>query len=96
MRDSLEITAPVMPAVPSPRQSRVIDPRGTRRTIMRVMQIKGLGMVAVFEQDPRAGSNGKRVLVFESATGTTRVENFPSEWQRLTEDELTKLRNSAC
>ena len=90
-RRSLEITAPVMPAVPPPRRtSRAIDSRGTKRTMMRVMQRKSVGMVAVYEQDPPAG--GARALVFESATFNIRVTNYPAEWQRLTDDELTVLR----
>ena len=96
-RRSLEITAPTMPAVPAPRRtsrpSRAIDPRGTRRTMMRVMQRKSVGMVAVFEQDPPAG--GTRVLVFESPAFNIRVANYPAEWQRLTDDELCVLRRQA-
>ena len=96
-RRSLEITAPVLPAVlpvrRTSRPSRVVDVRGTRRTMMRVMQRKSVGMVAVYEQDPPAG--GTRVLVFESPTFTTRVVNYPAEWQRLTDDELSVLRRAA-
>lgn len=95
-RKSLEITAPAQPAQ-QPRRvsrpSRVVDARGTRRTMMRIMQRKSVGMVAVYEQDPVAG--GARALVFESPSFTTRVENYPSEWQRLTDDELTRLRREA-
>jgi len=93
-RRSLEITAPIAPAVPRPSQA-VPNARGTRRTMMRVMQRKSVGMVAVYEQDPNADSAGKRQLVFESPSFTTKVDNFPAEWQRLTDDELTKLRRSA-
>lgn len=97
-RNSLEITAPVMPAVPPPenakRASRAVDARGTRRTMMRVMQRKSVGMVAVFEQDPGAGAT-QRTLVFESPTFCTRVTNFPAEWQRMTDDELAALRRAA-
>ncbi|HEX7937991.1 MAG TPA: hypothetical protein VF483_03300 [Gemmatimonadaceae bacterium] len=92
-RRSLEITAPAMPAVPppsQPRPSRAIDSRGTRRTMMRVMQRKSVGMVAVYEQDPPVG--GKRELVFESPTFNVHISNYPAEWQRLTDDELSKLR----
>ena len=96
-RRSLEITAPVMPAVPPTRRtsrpSRPIDSRGTKRTMMRVMQRKSVGMVAVYEQDPPAG--GTRVLVFESATFNIRVPHYPAEWQRLTDDELAVLRHAA-
>ena len=93
-RKSLEITAPTAPAVErSPRPSRVVDARGTRRTMMRVMQRKSVGMIAVYEQDAPAGAT--RTLVFESPTFSTRVEHYPAEWQRLTDDELAQLRRAA-
>jgi len=96
-RRSLEITVPTAPAVPppvsSPRPSRVMDARGTRRTMMRIMQRKSVGTVAVYEQDPAAV--GARVLVFEAPTFTTKVVNYPAEWQRLTDDELSQLRRAA-
>jgi hypothetical protein len=50
-------------------------------------------MMAVYEQDPPTG--GERVLVFESPTVTTKIAHFPAEWQRLTDDELSKLRHAA-
>jgi hypothetical protein len=61
--------------------------------MMRVMQRKSVGMVAVYEQDPPTG--GERVLVFESPMFTTKVAHFPAEWQRLTDDELSNLRRAA-
>ena len=97
-RRSLEITAPAMPAVPpmrrTSRPTRAIDARGTKRTMMRVMQRKSVGMVAVYEQDPPAG--GTRELVFESPTINVRVRNYPAEWQRLTDDELCVLRRAGA
>ncbi|MEK7401871.1 MAG: hypothetical protein AABZ80_05855 [Gemmatimonadota bacterium] len=63
--------------------------------MMRIMQRKSVGMVAVFEQDPASGDAGARVLVFESPTFTTRVVNYPAEWQRMTDDELSQLRRAA-
>jgi hypothetical protein len=92
-RKSLEITAPTAPAVRSPRPSQVVDVRGTKRTMMRVMQRKSVGMVAVFEQDAPVGA--RKVLVFESPTFCTRVEHYPKEWQRLSDDELSTLRRAA-
>lgn len=97
-RRSLEITAPTAPAAQprrTSRPSRVVDVRGTRRTMMRIMQRKSVGMVAVFEQDPTAGNAGTRMLVFESPTFTTRVTNYPADWQRMTDDELSQLRRAA-
>jgi hypothetical protein len=93
-RKSLEITAPATPAAPrSPRPSQVVDVRGTKRTMMRVMQRKSVGMMAVYEQDAPAGSS--RTLVFESPTLCVRVEHYPKEWQRLSDDELATLRRAA-
>lgn len=66
--------------------------RGTRRTAMRVMQRKSVGMMAVYEQDPVAQDAGCRMLVFECPTGSKRTSEFPTEWHRLTDDELAALR----
>ena len=77
-------------AVPAPRLTL-----GTRRTAMRMMHRKSQGLVAVYEQDPTADQAGKRALVFESLVSSTRLENFPSEWHRLTDDELTELGRSS-
>jgi hypothetical protein len=95
-RRSLEITAPSSPPVRrTSRPTRAVDVRASRRTMMRIMQRKSVGMVAVFEQDPVAGNAGSRVLVFESPTFTTRVTDYPAEWQRMTDDELSQLRRAA-
>lgn len=95
-RRSLEITAPTSaPAGNAPRASRAIDTRGTRRTMMRIMQRKSVGMVAVYEQDPTAVNAGARMLVFESPTFCTRLADYPAEWQRMTDDELSALRRAA-
>ena len=82
-RNSKEMTAP------SARQTL-----GSRRTAMRVMHRKSMGIVAVYEQDPPAASAGSRTLVFESPTSCTRVSDFPSEWQRLSDDELAAIRRA--
>ena len=67
---------------------------GNRRTAMRVMHRKSIGMVAVFEQDPPT-SNARRALVFESTRSRTRLDEFPAEWQRLSDDELAAIRRAA-
>ena len=74
-------------ATPSTRHNT-----GARRTAMRMMHRKSQGLVAVYEQDPTAAEAGTRRLVFESLTSCTRVDSFPSEWQRLSDDELAALR----
>ncbi len=75
-------------AVPAPRRTL-----GARRTKMRVMHRISVGIVAVYEQDPPP-DNGQRALVFEASSVCTRVESFPEDWQRLSDDELTALRKS--
>jgi hypothetical protein len=82
-RESQEIVAP------KPRQTM-----GTRRTAMRMMHRKSQGLVAVYEQDPTADEAGTRRLVFESLTSCTRLDKFPSEWQRLSDEELAALRRA--
>ena len=64
---------------------------GARRLKMRVMHRQSVGIVAVYEQDP-SPSDGKRMLVFESRHMCTRVEQYPEEWQRLSDEELIALR----
>lgn len=71
----------------------MVDVRGTRRTMMRIMQRKSVGTVAVYEQD--APSGAVRRLVFESPTFTIPVEHYPAEWQRLSDDDLSRLRRAA-
>jgi hypothetical protein len=68
---------------------------GTRRTQMRVMQRKSVGIVAVYEQDPNATDAGTRTLVFESPHTCVRVQDFPAEWQRLSDEELAAIRRAA-
>jgi hypothetical protein len=80
-RNSQEIVAP---------KSR--HTMGTRRTAMRMMHRKSQGLVAVYEQDPTADEAGTRRLVFESLKSCTRLDKFPADWQRLTDEELAALR----
>lgn len=67
---------------------------GTRRTAMRVMQRKSVGIVAVYEQDPTVASAGTRTLVFETPQSCVRLAQFPEEWQRLSDDELAAIRRA--
>jgi hypothetical protein len=92
-RRSLEITAPtgVSPA-PKARPSQMM---GSRRTAMRIMNRKSVGVVAVYEQDPPVDNPNARALVFESAKGLTRLVEFPADWQRLSEEELAAIRRTA-
>jgi len=83
-RDSKEVRAP--------RPSQTL---GGRRTAMRLMRRQSVGMVAVYEQDPTAQEAGTRALVFEMIGGCKRVVEFPADWQRLSDDELSAIRRSA-
>ena len=65
---------------------------GARRLKMRVMHRNSVGIVAVYEQDPPQ-ADGKRALVFESNNVCTRVDEYPDEWQRLSDEELTAIRH---
>lgn len=69
--------------------------RGTRRTALRVMHRKSVGMMAVYEQDPTVAESGARTLVFECPNENKRTSEFPNEWYRLTDDELAALRRAA-
>jgi len=69
---------------------------GTRRTAMRVMHRKSVGVMAVYEQDPTVAESGTRMLVFESPSLCTRVADFPAEWQRLSDEELVAIRRASA
>lgn len=64
---------------------------GARRTQMRVMHRKSQGIVAVYEQDPTVVDAG-RTLIFETPAQCTRIEQFPAQWQLLSDEELIKLQ----
>ena len=91
-RKSQEITLENGGQNSPPRKSQV---SGTRRTQMRVMQRKSVGIVAVYEQDPVSSDAGTRTLVFESPTSCVRATSFPAEWQKLSDDELAQIRRAA-
>jgi hypothetical protein len=65
---------------------------GGRRAAMRVLMDRLNGMVVVYEQDATALEAGPRTLVFESQSGTVRLEKFPDEWRRLSDENLLALR----
>lgn len=94
-RRSLEITAPTASTVPPPRTARPSQTMGSRRTAMRIMNRKSVGVVAVYEQDPTVDNAGGRMLVFESSKALARLVNFPADWQKLSDDELAALRRNA-
>ena len=65
---------------------------GGRRAAMRVVMDSLNGMIVIYEQDATALEPGPRTLVFESTTGTIRLERFPEDWRRMSDDALLALR----
>ena len=65
---------------------------GGRRAAMRVVMDRLNGMVIVYEQDATSIEGGPRNLVFESTSGVIRLDQFPEEWRRMSDDALLALR----
>ena len=65
---------------------------GGRRAAMRVIVDRLNGMVVVYEQDAMEWEAGTRTLVFETPSGTSRLDRFPPEWRRMSDDALLALR----
>lgn len=65
---------------------------GGRRAAMRVLMDSLNGMIVIYEQDSTSLESGPRTLVFESTSGTIRLEQFPEEWRRMSDDALLALR----
>ena len=65
---------------------------GGRRAAMRVVMDRLNGMIIVYEQDTTTIPDGPRQLVFESTSGTTRLDAFPEDWRRMSDDALLALR----
>ena len=65
---------------------------GGRRAAMRVVMDCLNGMVVVYEQDSTPLEAGPRTLVFESTSGAQRLEKFPEDWRRMSDDALLALR----
>ena len=59
---------------------------------MRVVMDRLNGMVIVYEQDATTVEGGPRNLVFEAPSGVIRLDSFPEDWRRLTDDALLALR----
>ncbi len=69
--------------------------QAARLTRMRLMHRKSQGLVAVYEQAPAdTGEAGAQALVFETPTCFVRVEAYPPEWQRLSDDELVAIQRT--
>ena len=65
---------------------------GGRRAAMRVVMDRLNGMVIVYEQDATSIDGGPRNLVFESTSGVIRLDQYPEDWRRMSEDALLALR----
>ena len=65
---------------------------GGRRAAMRVVMDRLNGMVIVYEQETTSFEGGPRNLVFESTTGVIRLDKYPEDWRRMSEDALLALR----
>ena len=76
----------------TPAQRKTI---GGRRTAMRLLNLRhSAGIVAVYEQEPAPGEPDARVLIFESADFSRRLNEFPLDWYRLTDEQLETLSRS--
>ena len=65
---------------------------GGRRAAMRVVMDRLNGMVIVYEMEMTNFEAGPRTLVFESTTGVVRLDKYPEDWRRMSEDALLALR----
>ncbi len=65
---------------------------GGRRAAMRVVIDRLNGMVVVYEQDATSQEEGPRTLVYETQSGVFRLEKFPDDWRRLSDEALLSLR----
>jgi hypothetical protein len=65
---------------------------GGRRAAMRVVMDRLNGMVVVYEQDATSVEGGPRHLVFEATSGVTRLDAFPLDWRRMSDEALLALR----
>jgi hypothetical protein len=61
---------------------------------MRMIRDGEHGMVVVYELDPSLADSGPRMLVFESQGSRVRVANYPTDWRRLSENDLLSLRRA--
>lgn len=72
--------------------ARVRNTIGGRRAAMRVVVDRLNGMVVVYEQDATSMEDGPRILVFESPSGVLRLDRFPEDWRRMSDEALLALR----
>jgi hypothetical protein len=62
---------------------------GGRRAAMRVVMDRLTGMVVVYELE---AAGGPTLLVFESPKSVVRLDRFPDDWRRMSDETLLALR----
>ena len=62
---------------------------------MRMLRDPNQGMVLVYETEPAAGVRETSSLVFETGSWRARVEHYPPEWRKMSDQELLDLRSPA-
>jgi hypothetical protein len=58
---------------------------------MRLIRDKQQGLILVYELEPAIVNAGPRSLVFESGAWSARLEDYPADWRRLTDEALVAL-----
>jgi hypothetical protein len=58
---------------------------------MRLIRDSQRGLVLVYELEPEVVNAGPRTLVFESAQWSARLETYPNDWRRMTDEALLGL-----
>jgi hypothetical protein len=66
---------------------------GGQRAAMRMVKDERDGVVLVYELEPSKTNPQPPALVFESRRESLRLSQFPTDWRRLTPEQLLALRN---
>lgn len=61
---------------------------------MRMIRDPLQGMVLVYQMEPATTDQGPPALIMETGEWCVRLDEYPSNWRELTDDELLKLRLS--
>ena len=65
-----------------------------QRTAMRMIRDERDEVVLVYETEPSKTNPEPSTLVFESRKESLRLAQYPTEWRRLTPEQLLALRPS--
>jgi hypothetical protein len=63
-----------------------------QRTAMRMVKDEGDEIVLVYESEPSKTNPAPTALVFESRKESLRLSQYPTDWRRLTPEQLLALR----